>query len=526
MRHFGVYWVVWLGVACAERAPVPSGKPACEAACDGATSCELSSDPACEFRTPGPWSVVQSWVESEVAPFGGRGELYAFPSALGHVVTPIPISEGSLDDRFWVSWSSEWSPDGAILVFDSCDGLDPLTLQCRLFTAEFDAGLPSGPHALENLPQGTPLYAGGWDAESTAFPVSNNEEIYIVRREGNELVPSLVDTVLEVGDVSVCAGGEHAVHDAYEGVPTLLRADGDSAAHRELGMPGADYANAIVSPDGRWIVISSETQQADEELLYTISLRPCGEGEEVVLVEGATEELDGWFSPDSRYLALDEWWGAVIGYVDLQDESFAIRPYPEELSWTAEWSQSSSFMLAGTEDGSVFAFRPDTRELLAIGSPGITTPEDRSQGFWMLGDLVELELRDPETGDVTRVELYDPLVSSEPVVAFDLEPGTYPSVVVDATSTRLALLLEEATGAELKILDLAEPELESTLALPGVLSVGLESFSFDGRAVALTVSQPEFGLYWVSVPRPGEPPELRVIAPSLGGEFVGEQPWP
>lgn len=525
MRRFGVCCVVLLGVACAEPAPSSSGTPACEAACDGSSSCELSSDPSCEFRPPGPWTVVQGFIESEAAPYGARGELYAFPSALGHVVTPISISEGSLDDQFWVSWSSEWSPDGAILVFDSCDGLDVLTLQCRLFTAEFGAGLPSGPHLVENLPQGAPLYAGAWDADSRAFPVSNQEEIYIVRREGNELVPSLVDTVVEVGDVYVCAGGEYAVHDDYEGVPMLLRADGDSAAHRELGMPGADYASAIVSPDGRWIVTSSETVQG-EEYLYSISLRPCGEGEAMVLVEGATEELEGWFSPDSRYLALHEWWGAVIGYFDLRDESLAILPYPEKLSWIGDWSESSSFVLAGTEDGSVFAFRPDTREMLAVGSPGITAPEDGGQGFFLLGDLVERELRDPETGDLARVELYDPLVSSEPVVAFDLEPGTSPSVVVDATSTRVALLLDQATGAELKILDLAEPELESTLLIPGALSARLERFSHDGRAVALTASQTDVGLYWVSVPRPGEPLEFRAMAPALGAEFVGEQPWP
>lgn len=525
MRRFGVCGVVLLGgLSCAEPLASVEEPPACEAACDGAVSCELSVDPACRFREPGPWFVVESMIDSELAPLGARGELYAFPSALGHVVTPIPIGRESLDDEFWVSWSQYWSPDGAFLLYDSCNGFDDISLECRLFTMGFGEGLPGEPRRVENLPQGTPLFAHEWSVESNAFTVSSNEELYLVRREGNEFVPSFITTATEVGEVTLCAGGEYALHDDRSGTVTLLRTDGDDSGHLTLG---SYYSTARVSADARWIVTSSANYDGDEPL-YSLFLRPCGEGDDIPLFEnGAEDEFDAWFSPDSRYLTVEFWLGEAIGYIDLKDGSFGVQPFPEDVVSIASWSDSTSFLVVGASDGSAFAFRPETQELIPIGEPGrVVAPADSSD-VWPLGEIVEYDVREPETGDVTRVELYDPLLSTEPLATFEPDSKTFfGAIVIDDTSTHVAYTLEHSGGEVLKIVDLSAPEAESSLFLPGAFSLWLEKFSYDGRAVVLTLSQPEFGQYWVSVPAPGQAPELRVLVPSEGGTYVGEQPWP
>jgi hypothetical protein len=526
MRRFGVCCVVLLGgVSCAEPLPSVAPAPGCEAACDGATSCVLSADPECRFREPGPWFVVESMIDSDIAPLGVRGELYAFPSALGHVVTPIAIGKDSLDDEFWVSWGSEWSPDGEILLYDSCNGYEDVSLVCRLFTIEFGKGLPSEPRLVENLPHGAPVFAGDWSHDSSAFTASSNEEIYVVRREGSELVPSLLSTAPEVGWVNLCPGGEFAVHDDRSGTVTLLRTDGDSAGHVELGAPSAIYSSSGLSPDGRWVVLSSDEEDG-ENLRYSLSLYPCGEGEPVRLFETTEGELDGWFSPDSRYLTIDVWSGETVGYVDMHDESLTLIPFPEDVVWTSSWSASVSYLVVGTSDASAYAFRPDTRELVPIGEPGTVRASSDEYEIWALGEIVEYYVRDPDTSDVTRVELYDPLASIEPIARFEPDPGTFDMLIIDDASTRVAYTLAHSGGSSLTIVDLGRPDEPSTLFMPGAYGLWLETFSHDGKTVVLTLSQPEFGLYWVSVPEAGEPPELRVMVPSQGGAFVGEQPWP
>ena len=521
MRRFGAFCAVLLGgFACADPASIER-PPACDAECDGASTCELSADPECRFHDPGPWFVVESMIDSEVAPLGGRGELYAFPSSLGHVVTPLPIGQDSLDDEFWVSWSQQWSPDGELLVYDSCNGYDELTLECRLFSIEFGDGLPGSPRRIENLPHGTPMYAHDWSADSSAFIATNDEEVYLVRREENELVPSFLMSG-EVGYMTVCPGGEYALHDDRDGTVTLIHLGGDTDRNVTLG---TDYSSARLSPDHRFIATTSADTEGDEPR-YWVSLRPCGEGEDIRLFETAQGDVYGWFSPDSRYLIVDELFGETVGYVDLRDEALPLLSFPEDVVWTSSWSASASYLVVGASDGSAFAFRPESGELLPIGEPGRVVASADTADIWALGEIVEYYARDPESGELTRVELYDPLLSSEPIVTFEPEPGTFDSMVIDRDSTHVAYKLEHALGAALTIVDLSEPEARSSLLLPGAFSLWLEHFSYDGRAVVLTLSQPEFGQYWISVPPAGEPPVLRVILPSQGGAYVGEQPWP
>jgi hypothetical protein len=526
MRRFGVCCVALLGgFSCTETPPSIESAPVCDAACDGAMSCELSPERECRFREPGPWFVVESMIESEVAPLGARGELYAFPSALGHVVTPLAIGKDSLDDEFWVSWSSYWSPDGEILLYDSCNGYEDVSLECRLFTIEFGDGLPSEPRLVENLPQGAPVFADSWSLDSSAFTASSHEEIYLVRREGREFIPSLLTTSPEVGWVTLCSGGEYALHDDRSGSVSLLRTDGDTAGRLSLGTDDAIYASAGVSPDGRWIVVSSYREEG-EELLYSLALHPCGEGEPVPLFETTEGDLEGSFSPDTRYLTIDVWTGDTVGYADMNDESMTLLPYPEDVVWTSNWSPSSSYLVVGTSDASAYAFQPETRELLPIGEPGTVRASADEYEIWALGELVEYYVRDPDTSEVTRVELYDPLVSTAPIARFEPEPGTFDMMVINEASTHVAYTLANSGGAVLTVVDLSQPEAPSTVFLPSAFSLWLETFSHDGQAVVLTLSQPEFGLYWVSVPKPGKQPELRVLVPSEGGAYVGEQPWP
>jgi hypothetical protein len=514
-------WLVTLALGCRDAAVIADAKdetPAdCALGCTLDAPCALSRESACEFADATGWALFKRVVGEIQAPEpGSRTELLAFPTKYAGKVEPVRLSDGAFDSEFIRSWQQDWSPDGTVLIFDATNSFftQVPNLERRLFVSEFGAGVPTPAKRLEGLPVGEELIVDPWEARSEAFTVRSGEELYLVRREGGEFVPSLLVGRDEGIDPNVttrlCAGGNHVVYKNSAGELVF------KSTTTGEGRRYAEYTDVWerISKDSQWLVVTGSSWQDGEEI-FTLEVGPCGDGPVITL----DADWDGppypTFSARSRYLSVEDDY-AVRGYVDLAGAP-SLRPFPEGTSYFYRWSSDESYAVLDTEDGELITFWPESGESALIG---LEEPSNWHSDFLLFYHLNA----DDEIGSF---EVVDPERPDAALAAPVAQDGyfDFSSILVDAASLRLAYAEITPDGARATILDLATGRELANFEFPGALGFTLYSFAADGSGVLASDDSGEFSFYFLPSSGTAPPHEALLISRTLDGDWLVSQPW-
>jgi hypothetical protein len=450
-----------------------------------------------------------------------KTEIYAFPGKHAGKVEPVRISDGAYDDRFVLTWTHAWSPDGAVFAFDAATAhfnAEPES-DSRVFVSEFGAGMPGSARRVEGLPEGALLAVDAWDPTSSGFTVMAWEptafnsstataEAYLVRREGSELTASLVALRSEQVDwARPCAGANHVLYATEEGDVVLRPVTGAEATFRWTEESG--LADAYASHDAEWVVVSSI-----EDGRSKLTLFPCGEGAGTVLLEDLEQPAWASLSPKSRYLALFAGDGPP-SYLELP-ELGTPRPFAEGVTDLYGWGLDESFALVGNEEDDLLLYSPETGETELVRAG--TTDFEQS------GDLL-LFYETNDAGDDTGFEIIHPRDPDKVLGRASASEGSaLGSVLVDDAGTQLAFSEIYDGGARVVVLDLATGGEKARFEFRGALVFHLESFAADGSGVLVSVDRGEVSLYFL--PLEGEQKDAILISRASFGDVLGARPRP
>lgn len=480
--------------ACQEGEPI---------SCEGATTCVEAEEPRCEYADASPWLLFM-----DAAGVLVDWRILAVPTAFSSTEAPVVVSDGALTEALPVSWSQKWSPDGRFLAFDASNA-EELGFESRFFVVEFGPGRPLSPVAFPNLPRGTALDMSDWDPTSSAMVFTDGAEVYATIFDGTEFITTLAATESELVDrATPCRGGEYLVYASGRRVVVTPSDPNSTSTTRTLT---ADFYE--VSPDGRWVVVST-IGEADPES-NGLSLTPCGAGADQVLMELAPEFLDSRWSPDSRFVAIEfDWVPHGVWSID----AGTLQPFPTEATMIGWFSDDSSYVLVETADGASAAFFHEDAETVPF-------PFGLREGDWYADTLVVEEV-DPETEEPVSVAIYEPLKGLSPILRVTAEDAWIEDFTVHPSSNKAVFCLTDAQSRRIRVFDLLGSSEPLEFEFPVTEgSLNLHAFSGDGRGFAATLQGVEFELWWFPL-GPDTAFEPIVVHRVPLGAYASIQPWP
>lgn len=517
-------WLVVLCFACRDAdgdSPVAEQPVDCARGCTLEAPCSLPRDGTCEFAEPASWVVYRvPEGDAVLSEPDFRSALYAFPAKYAGKIEPVRISDGAYDSEFVLTWTQAWSPDGQRFAFDATTAhvnAEP-EFDSRVFVSEMEGGVPGPPRRVEGLPEGTQMAVDVWDPTSRGFSVRSSDpmpfnffdttvgEMYLVRRDGPELIPTLVAPRSEQVEHSIpCGGAEHVVYRTASDELVI----GPASGLRDVFRSVDEVEHVLVSYDARWLALSSSHDER-----FRLTLLPCGEGTSRVLLDDLEEEPGAEFSDSSRYLTVhgDE---ASPAYYELSEPSFR-RSFPEGVTSFYGWALDESFALVGNDTEDLLVFWPETGET-ALVRPGVDS-------FELHGDLLLF----PETDDdgaTTGFEVIDPRAPEDVLVRADASEGeSIDAIAVDGAGKQVAYSESNDEGARVAVLDLVAGTESARFELPGVLGFSMDSFAPDGSGVVALDDAGEVSLYFLPLRRE----ERKAILIHRAGfiDMMGAQPVP
>jgi Tol biopolymer transport system component len=158
-------------------------------------------------------------------------------------------------------------------------------------------------------------------------------------------------------------------------------AKGAKTPRRLTDHPGLDY-DAVLSPDGRWIVFTSERRGNPD--LYAIDLQGLQEGampQAKLLIDSAAMEDQATFSPDGRSLAFVSTAG---GNADVYTIAFApTTPQPLSAAKNLSNDPGGDFRPDYSPDGTKIAFSSD-RDTPVYGHPSFPFTRQREGDLYVM----------------------------------------------------------------------------------------------------------------------------------------------
>lgn len=520
-KVFG-WWVIALStcVGCsepdtAERAEVT---PDCMQGCTLDAPCALPRDGACEFADPSPWIAVHTGVAPPDDLRDTRTEILGFPAKHAGKADPVLISEGAYDEELVLSWSYAISPDGEMLVFDASSAHfeGELEAKSRMFVSELGAGVPSVARAIEGVPVGAGLAVDSWDPESRGFTLRSGPaahvffpvigELYLVRREGNVLTPSLIAPLSEqVWQSWPCYGADHVAYYTDSDDFVIRSLAGDDVFRMNEGLE-----DVITSYDSKWLALTT----LDENERYELVLRACGEGENIPLMQGLEFPSNAEFSKTSRYVAVDDD-DAFPSYFELSDPSTQ-RFFPEGVDYFYAWALDESFALLSNEDGDLLAYFLDTGETTLV--------REEIESFSTLGGLVMFDETDDEDR-TTRFELLDPRDPTHVLASVHASEGAWISgLILDPVRNQVVFAEEAEASARAVVLELGTGHELARFEFPSARGFSLQEFVPDGSGIIAKDDASEVSLYFLPLLAEDKKPVL--LTRGSFGDLIGVQSWP
>jgi hypothetical protein len=483
--------------------------------------CAMARDSTCVFAEPSSWMVFRTPVgEAQITEPGFATELYAFPGKHAGKIEPVRISDGAYDSEFVLTWTQEWSPDGDFFVFDASTAhvnAEPES-DTRVFVTEFGAGMPAVARRVVGLPEGMQLVVDSWDPTSSGFTVRSSEpmpfsifdntvgEVYLVRREGNELEPSLIAPLSERVDEAVpCAGAEHVVYTTSEGELVIRPATGAVDTFRL----NADFEEIVVSHDHQWLALS--TIEGEH---YELSILPCGEGPRTVLWDNLEQPAGAEFSSNSRYVAL--LYGDTRPVYFEPTDLGSPRPFPDDVFDFYVWAPDETFGLVANDAGELLAFWPESGETELVRADFNT--------FQPFGNLLVFDEVDDED-HVIGFEVLHPRQPEEILARVSASEGTrIETVLVDEAGSQLAFSEVDDDSVRVIVLELGTGREKVRFEFEGALDFTLDSFAPDGSGLFAWDDSGDISVYFL--PADGEQQEPILIRRPAFPEFLGAQPRP
>lgn len=490
------------------------------AGCEPELPCSLAREDRCEFAQPSTWVAV-STMDGDTA-FGEPGsktKLIAFPTKYAGAVEPVRISDGAFDETLVLSWYQGWSPDGAMFVFDATSAHFNGEPEARaaMFVSDFGAGVPGLARPVEGLPVGPATVIDYWNADSSAFTVRSAPavqvfqtlfgELYLVRREGGVLTPSLIAPMSEgVWDSMPCRGGDHVMYLSGDDEFAVRSASGVDAYRANGG-----FYDALLSADSKWIVLTT----LDAEERYSTRLLPCGAGESMALFSETDIPAATTFSDHSRYLTLVDP-EEVPTYLELSNPSTRLS-FPAGVTGFYSWSIDETFALVGNEAGDMLAFWPATGETTLV-----YTQEQGYYHHW--GDLLGFEETNDD-GDIVSIEVLHPRDPERVLARASASDGWWISTQdIDMATSRFAYLEENGEDARVVVLDLADGSELRRFEFPGVFGFSLEALAPDGSGILVREDSSQVSLHFLPLSGPEREPVL--IARGAFADLAGVQGLP
>src|SRR3954470_13284338 len=158
-------------------------------------------------------------------------------------------------------------------------------------------------------------------------------------------------------------------------------AKGEKAPRRLMNHPGLDY-DAALSPDGRWVVFTSERRGNPD--LYAIDLQGLQAGafpEPKLLIDSAAMEDQAAFSPDGRTLTFVS---TASGNADVYTIAFPpSTPPPLSAAKNLSNDPGGDFRPDYSPDGTKIAFSSD-RDTPAYGHPSFPFTRQREGDLYVM----------------------------------------------------------------------------------------------------------------------------------------------